>query len=329
MSYLSERFQCVCSGDSYSSLLPVPHGVPQGSVLGPFLFSVYVNDFPSILQKCETHMYADDIQLVFPCEANNIQFSVNTINQELRSISQWAKQNRLKINPSKFKYMIIHNVSRSYENVPEITIDDTVIERVEKAKNLGVIFTHTLSWNQHIICATGKVNGMLRTLWPTQHFTPSNIRLLIAKSYLLPILLYGCELYANADSAHLTKLNTTFNNIARYIYGLSRYASVSGFAYRINNISFANFLKVKVLILLHKIIFLQEPIYLFERLRFSMSARNNDIIPIRHTRSSSERQFFLYAPSLWNSLNSNLQNTRSAIKFKRDIFDYFNSLTNN
>jgi len=324
-SYLSCRFQRVCCGDNCSELVQVKKGVPQGSVLGPFLFSVYVNEFPSVLRKCTTHMYADDIQLYMSCEIEDLLNSIDDLNAELERIGHWATQNKLKINPKKSKCILIYKKPLNYNSLPPIYINESIVEYVNKAKNLGFIFNNSLSWNDHINCAAGKVNGMLRCLWPTQYFTPIKIRLLIAKSYLIPILLYGCEVIANADSAHAQKLNVAYNNIARYVYGLTRNEHVSEKAFCINNISFKNLLKLKVLIFLHKIIITSEPIYLYERLQFTQSPRNNDIVPFRHSSLVSERQFFIYGVRLWNSLQNDIQQVTNAIEFKKKLTLSLNS----
>lgn len=321
-SYLSERFQCVYSGASSSGFLHVSKGVPQGSVLGPFLFVVYVNDFPLTLKESSCHMYADDLQIYLSCNKTNIQGGADILNHELRRVSSWASANKLKINPSKSKCIFIFKKSIDHSSLPPIKINNDVIEYVDKAKNLGFIFNNTLTWNDHINNAVGRVCGMLRCLWVSQCYTPLKARHLIAQTYLIPVLLYGCEAFANADSIHFQKLKVCYNNIARYIYNLKIYDHVSDYAYRINNMSFENLLKTRVLLLMHKIIFSQEPIYLFEKIRFTRSQRNNNMVPIKHAFSLSERHFFLYGARLWNSLNNRIQQNRSAIKFKQEISSY-------
>jgi len=318
-SYMSDRFQCVCSGDLFSDFVRVSKGVPQGSVLGPFLFSVYVNDFPTVLHHCSTHMYADDIQLYVSCDKTDICSGVNILNLELQRVGAWATLNELEINPRKSKCLLIYKKPINYNSLPEVVINDSTIEYVSKAKNLGFIFNNTLSWNDHIISASGKVNGMLRYLWPTQYFTPLRIRLLIAKTYLLPILLFGCEVFANADSIHKQKLKVAYNNIARYVFNLRRFDHVSEYAHKLNNTSFENLVNTKVLQFVHKLVFSGEPIYLAERLRFTQSRRNNDIVLPRHSCLLSERQFLIHGIRLWNSLDNNTQQISNAINFKKKL----------
>ena len=105
---------------------------------------------------------------------------------------------------------------------------------------------------------------MLRTLWVTQSYTPLKMRMLLAKTYLLPTLLCGCEIYANCDKNRLNKL---YNNITRYIFKLRKFDHVSEFSVQIFSMSFENLLKFRVLMFLHKIIVNQEP-YCIQNLNF-------------------------------------------------------------
>ena len=83
--------------------------VPQGSVMGPFLFSVYVNDLPKVLKNCNIHMYADDVQLYTSCKKNNVSACADGINRELTLVYDWATKNNLRINPTKTKCILIYN----------------------------------------------------------------------------------------------------------------------------------------------------------------------------------------------------------------------------
>ena len=122
----------------------------------------------------------------------------------------------------------------------------------------------------------------LRTLWITQYYTPIRIRLLLAKAYLIQGHLYGCELFCNCDSNSKRKLNVLFNNIVRYIFGLKRRDRISSFSKTLYGVSFENFLNIRFLMFLHKIIYTSKPNYMFNMLQFARSRRGKKlIIPTR------------------------------------------------
>ena len=150
--------------------------------------------------------------------------------------------------------------------LPPIHINNVNINLAESVKNLGIILNKQLNWSNHIKANYGKTFAMFRNLWMTQYFTPIHIRMLLAKTYLLPTLIYGCELFASYDAVSRRRLNVTFNNIARYvcIWYKKRNSSISHYAKQIYNITFDNLMKCRVLLLLHKIIYNRQPHYLYQ-----------------------------------------------------------------
>lgn len=241
-SYLQGRCQSVLSGDKISKSLSVSRGVPQGSILGPLLYTLYANDLPDKLKYCNIHMYADDVQLYISCKTAEIDDCLSCINTDLSIVLEWATANGLCINPRKSKCLLIHKRRQNPSIDRSLVLGASTIEVVESAKNLGVVFNKYLTWSDHVYATTGRVYGMLRNLWCSQWFTPFTIRMLLAKTYLVPTLLYGCELFAYCNSDAKRKLNVTYNNIARYIFGLRRFDSVSEYSKQIFGVSFENLL---------------------------------------------------------------------------------------
>lgn len=324
LSYLSDRSQSVYHGSKESNKCNVLRGVPQGSILGPLLFTIYINDLPSQLNYCEIQMYADDVQLYISCVPDDVAECIDKVNFDLNKVYKWATANGLSLNAKKSKAMIIGKVNSLSVNFPAIVINNSKIEIVETAKNLGVIFNKHLNWSNHINAVCGKTYAMLRNLWMTQYYTPLHIRMLLAKTYLLPTLLYGCELFSNCDSQSKQKLIVTYNNIARYVFSLRKYDRISHYSKLIFNVSFENLLKCRSLVLLHKLIYTKTPHYLYRRINFSRSNRGRKINSLRYRKLISERHFFINAIRFWNQLPPNIQILSNAKHFKIAIFKLFN-----
>jgi len=125
---------------------------------------------------------------------------------------------------------------------------------------------------------------------------------LIAKSCIIPTLFYGLEIYANCDVTSQHKLKIAYNSIARFIFNLHRSGHVTQFAYKIFDISLADYIKSRTIIFLHKVIYTREPSYLFKKLQFSTSTRTKNIICIQHRFLLSNRQFFINTIRTWNEL---------------------------
>lgn len=103
ISYLSDRFQSVRVQNRCSSSMPVPSGEPQGSVLGPILFSIFINDLPDVLRLSQCHLYADDVQLLASGKRVDMKAVPDHLNRDIIAVLTWARLNKLSLNASKTK----------------------------------------------------------------------------------------------------------------------------------------------------------------------------------------------------------------------------------
>ena len=150
--YLLERFQYVDYSGICSKKLPITRGVPQGSVLGPLLFLIYINDLPTVSGIFNILMYADDTTLF--CNFDNIR-NENTINNEINNIYKWLCSNKLFLNVSKTKYMCFHTSNRIVI-YPKLKMNNFTIDRVTDFKFLGLIISSNLKWNNILIISALK-----------------------------------------------------------------------------------------------------------------------------------------------------------------------------
>jgi len=187
-SYLTNRYQAVVSQTQVSTLRNLSRGVPHGSVLGNLLFSIYVNDIPSILSECEVHLYADDVQIYVSRPVTEIHACVRISNTILWLIEKWAKENGLGISPKKSKCFVIGKKQLLTLSLQKLYINHTQISYEVNAVNLGITFNNTLSWSNHIVKATGRTYALLRKFAFSISFLTEEVRLLIAKVILLPTL---------------------------------------------------------------------------------------------------------------------------------------------
>ena len=152
-SYLSHRHQVVDFNGSTSDILEIKTGVPQGSVLGPFLFSVYINDLPLCTDKFNMIMYADDTTLF--CDINGNPADEHVLNTELCKITDWLSANKLSLNVNKTKCMVFHSDKKKILYL-KLFFDAIEIERVDYFYFLGLQLNHTLKWNNQLSCVSLK-----------------------------------------------------------------------------------------------------------------------------------------------------------------------------
>ncbi|XP_075150655.1 uncharacterized protein LOC142224753 [Haematobia irritans] len=194
-------------------------------------------------------MYADDVQVYLSGNAGSIRDTVERLNNDLNRVFNWPKANGILLNPTKSKCLIIHRNKHFHPHAPDIIINDQKVDVVTRAKNLGVIFNSSLSWKNYVNSAAGQTYARLRALWFCHSYTPLNIRILLAKTLLVPGLIYGCELFATCDSGSLRRLNVAFNSTIRYVYGLNRRQRVIHLANSLYGFSFQTLLNSKALII--------------------------------------------------------------------------------
>jgi hypothetical protein len=204
-SYLTDRSQCVFADGALSSFLPVTQGVPQGSILGPLLFSLFINDISSCIKFSNYHIYADDVQIYLSGSKESIASVINQINSDLVSISHWSTKNGLCLNCQKTQVMAIHRNQTSV--LPPVMVNDTIIPYSPKVKNLGVIINCNLTWNDQITSIVRSVNGALSRLWCTAHFTPVETRRRLVVALLLPKFQYCDILYSQSSMGNRDRLN--------------------------------------------------------------------------------------------------------------------------
>ena len=161
-SYLTNRKQYVFYNGVSSDVKVISCGVPQGSVLGPLLFLLYINDLPNISEKLEFFLFADDTNIYF--ESHDLKLLEKTVNQELKKLSLWLNVNRLALNVAKTNFVIF----RSYQKIPDhnvtLLMNNKALAQKDHVKYLGVLLDQHLNWKYHIKNVALKVSGGLGIL---------------------------------------------------------------------------------------------------------------------------------------------------------------------
>ena len=138
--------QAVFINGTKSNYMEIKCGVPQGSVLGPLLFLLFINDLPNVSNVFSTLLFADDACMI--ASSPSAIILQNLVNQELKKISTWMSQNKICLNYNKTVFLILSNRNLTYNF--NILIDNNIIKEEQQVKYLGVIFDSKLSWKPHI-----------------------------------------------------------------------------------------------------------------------------------------------------------------------------------
>ena len=195
-SYLHGRSQYVQINDVCSKTLPLQTGVPQGSILGPLLFIIYINDLMVASPKFEYILYADDSTLINSLcvfrsdDTDNNGNTADCINQELKKVHDWLSANKLSLNVSKTKFMIFHFPQRKLNVQIDLQIANTPIEKVNTFDFLGLTVNENLNWNNHICKISTKLSKIIGILKRLHNVLPRRQLLLIYNTLFLPHINY-------------------------------------------------------------------------------------------------------------------------------------------
>ena len=226
-SYLSERRQYVQVEDKTSSLKPMFFGVPQGSILGPVLFNLYVVELSDQVTSSSIQ-YADDTTLYRHCKLKDLQETIKDMEKDVENLQSWSKDSNLLFNSDKLQLIIFH--SQRLMNFPKnqsqlFRCSGRSIEYKTNVKLLGVYLDHNLTWSTHINEIIKSSQGTLRALRKFSRFTPFHVRKTLAETMILSKLNYSNVVYAQIPKYQVERLQKIQNIAAGYV--LSRYATLN------------------------------------------------------------------------------------------------------
>ena len=211
---MKNRKQTVLFNGSLSEPKVIDYGVPQGSSLGPLLYSIFTNDLPLTLKDAKISMYADDSTIYIAKPTIDELSSV--LNQELQAVVTWITNNKLVLNTVKTNSIVFGtNTMLTNKSKLRLYVNDVAVEQVQETKLLGIIFDNKLTWSKHTEKVINKMGKSLSTIRRCWDLLPLNVRGSVIKSLVLSHLDYCSEVWLCAATSSIKKLQTAQNKAAR------------------------------------------------------------------------------------------------------------------
>lgn len=326
-SYLSNRSQRTVFHDFISSSIGSSLGVPQGSVLGPILFIMYINDMKRVLQRCEINLFADDTVLFIANK--DVDMAISQMNEDLKHLCRWLKFKELKLNISKTKYMVISG----RKNTPDfvIRIDSEPIEQVCNIKYLGVTIDDGLTFSIHIDNVIKKIARKYGIMCRLKNDLTLSSKILLYKSIIAPHVDFCASILFLANATQLLKLQRLQNKIMRLILKCNRYTSSRLLLEALKWLSVKQRVIYLTMVFIFKILNGLLPQYLSNRIERGSSihshyTRNaNDVRTPHFLNSASQNSLFYKGINLYNSMPRHIKQLDNLRDFKRESILYIKS----
>ena len=318
-SYLKNRKQIVKYKTQISSLQEISLSVPQGSLLGPTLFNIYINDITLSVNKLKSVLYADDS--CFYLNHTNISTAINIINNELETLGNWFSSNKLTLNYEKSHFVLFSRKKKIQNNLDPIKINNINITQVRSTIFLGVTLQHNLSWKTHIDLILNKLNKFKAILYLTRNSLNNHSLKLIYFSLVYPSLTYCSIIWGKAPKKYLNQLFVAQKKIIRTIKYRDRYHHTNTDFIQLNFLKFYDVLKYFALVFVYKSLNnISCPLNYFEYSTHTYNLRRQNNLRAPFMRSSqSQTSISFFGCHLWNDLPLEIRNKPSLGSFKHSV----------
>ncbi len=329
ISYLSNRTQFVKLDNFSSSSLVCGSGVPQGSVLGPLLFTLYVSPIASLLFQLgvNQHQYADDTQLHIEISSSTSTSDIAHLEIALSSLSYWFSLNWLALNPEKSDAILLGTRQRncSLAAVNSVNVAGSTVSLTDHIKLLGVTLDNTLTFRNHITLVSQSCHYHIKALRHIRHTLDTNTASLVAHSLVSSRLDYANSILLGSPAFNISKLQHIQNTLARIVLLSNRQTHSNILLQQLHWLPVHSRIHFKLATITYKALSTSSPQYLHSLLSQyqpvrSLRSSNQQLldIPLSRTKFGS-RSFRCAAPYVWNSLPLQVRTSSTLATFKRSL----------
>ena len=321
-SYLSNRSQRVRIGDATSDIERIKHGVPQGSILGPLLFLIYINDISNSTNAFKFLLFADDTCLLL--KNKDLKELENIANKELVNVKYWLMANKLSINEEKTQLLVFHKHHRKSPNI-KLNINNFIVEEKSSAVYLGIIIDNKLNFKEHTILLNHKLRKGVSIVAKLRHFVTQPLLKNIYCSYIESHLNYASCVWSSGSEKYLKRIKRS-QTVALCLSNFKDIDVDVISLFQDNNVlpikSLVKYNTCKLMWKIHKKHQAHLETLLTEN-GITCNVRDEDryVVPYRNF-DISKRFFGFNGPLLWNRLPIDLKSISSFHAFKEKLKEW-------
>jgi hypothetical protein len=327
-SYLTDRRQQVICNGVVSNTSTVDIGVPQGSILGPFLFLLFVNDMGNFVHEGSYNCFADDT--IIYTVGDTVDEANKKLQKCMKGVEKWYIGNKLKVNVNKSKTMFIgtrQRLAKSKINDFQIWYGNQVLERVTEMKYLGIIIDQYLLWDKQCNYIIRNIAHKLAMMKRMSSHLSEEILSIVYKTYIQPCLDYGATVWGYCSNEQLKRVQHMINLIARTVKHNFDFINTRGEDI-VKELKWCTFLKRRDYLmssLMYKCVFKKAPTYLCDNIYFqhelsertTRATTQNTLYVPKPNNECLKRSFSYLGPVLWNSMPTDLRDSSSLYSYKK------------
>ena len=325
-SYLKDRSQIINVNGSKSASFPLTCGVPQGSVLGPLLFTLYTTPLSKIIERnlVSHHLYSDDTQIYTTFNTLDSDMAIRKLQNCLNQVQSWMNTNKLKLNPDKTEFIVIgHQKQREkFNHLFPVKLLNLSTEPSHSVRNLGVIYDSNMSFGKHITHVCKSSFYHIRNLKRIRKHLSLSTAKSIANALVCSRIDYCNSVLSGITDTDMGRLQRVQNCLARVITRAPRFSPSIPLLKSLHWLPIRARINFKLGVTVYKCLAMHQPPYLSALLLNRDSGRNlrSDsqrrlVIPKIRSKTGS-RAFSICAPAYWNSLPFAVRDAKSLLSFK-------------
>ena len=330
-TYLTSRTQTVLINGVQSSVHMPTQGVPQGSVIGPLVFTMYTSPLENIIDSYgfSKMLYADDTQIYVSCKSSDIGDLIPRVLSCIKEIKEWSRLNGLKLNSSKTEVLHIKSRFRSHIPLPPFQIDGVEVVPVKKVRNLGVLFDDQFTMHSYVSSKCRSASFALQKISKIRPFIDKGTTEKLVHAFVMCHLDYCNSLLYGVPDIQFQKLQVIQNSAARLVTRTNKRESISSVLRALHWLPIKSRVKFKILLLafhcFHDIApsYLSELVVKYEPVR-NLRSIQKDLynVPVVRTKWYGKRGFAHAAPELWNSIPCSVRQANTVEQFKTALKTY-------